>query len=298
MSSSVKSYSSRDSSRAAYLEGVISVVVNSLLFVLKLWAGAVSGSLALTADAWHTLSDSFSSVFVIIGAKLSSIKPDKKHPFGHGRWEQIVSIFIGFLLGIIAYDFLRESIIRFQSGESANFGVIAIVVTIVSIVVKEGLAQYAFILGRKTGNVSIKADGWHHRSDALSSVVVLFGIFLKDYFWWIDSALGFVISIMLFYAVFVIFKESINKILGETPSEELIENIKQIVNELDAQHVLPHHFHIHNYVTHKELTFHIKVDSTFSIKEGHEVATRIEDAIRDKLNIEATIHVEPLEKVC
>ena len=109
------------STRAAYREGVVSVVVNFLLFLLKLWAGAVSGSLALTADAWHTLSDSFSSVFVIIGARLSSIKPDKKHPFGHGRWEQIVSIFIGFLLGIIAYDFLRESIIRFQSGESANF---------------------------------------------------------------------------------------------------------------------------------------------------------------------------------
>ena len=88
----------------AYLEGIISILLNFSLFILKYWAGIVSGSVALIADAWHTLSDSISSVIVIAGVKLSSKKPDKKHPFGHGRYEQIAAIFIGFLLGIIAYE--------------------------------------------------------------------------------------------------------------------------------------------------------------------------------------------------
>ena len=234
-----------DRQKASYTEGIVSIIVNSLLFSIKLWAGIVSGSIAITADAWHTLSDSFSSIIVIAGARLSSRKADKEHPFGHGRWEHIAAIFIGFLLGIIAYDFIKDSIFQFKLRESANFGTIAIVVTIISIVVKEGLAQYAFHLAKKTNNVTVKADGWHHRTDALSSIVILIGILFKNYFWWIDSVLGIIVSIMLFYAAYEIIKESINKLLGEKPDAELIEKIESIINSLYIENLDPHHFHIH-----------------------------------------------------
>ena len=193
--------------RAGYLEGIVSIIVNTLLFGLKLWAGIVSNSIALVADAWHTLSDSASSVIVIAGTKLSSKKADKEHPFGHGRWEHIAAMFIGFLLVIIAWAFIKDSIIQYKARESANFGLIAIIVTIVSILVKEGLAQYAFYLSRKSENASVKADGWHHRTDALSSVIVLAGIMLRNYLWWIDSALGIIISLMLFFAAYEIIRE-------------------------------------------------------------------------------------------
>ena len=280
---------------AGYKEGLVSILVNTGLFFLKFWAGIVSGSLALKADAWHTLSDSISSIFVILGTKLSSKKPDEKHPFGHGRWEQFASIFIGFLLGIIAYDFLKDSIIQFRAKESAHFGTIAIIVTIVSILVKEGLAQYAFYLGKKSGNLAVKADGWHHRTDALSSIVVLIGILFKDKFWWIDSILGIIIALMLFYAVYEIIKEAINNLLGEKPSDELIQKIEKIINSIDNSNLQPHHYHIHNYVTHKELTFHIKLDNKMDIDTGHKVATKIENSLYDKLNIMATVHIEPLD---
>ncbi|MCK4890583.1 MAG: cation transporter, partial [Candidatus Aminicenantes bacterium] len=165
--------------KLGYLEGFVSIIINILLFILKYWAGIVSGSIALIADAWHTLSDSISSLILIAGVKLSSRKPDKKHTFGHGRWEQISAVFIGFLLAVVAYEFLKGSIEKFFSGESANFGLIAIVVTIISVLVKEGLAQFAFRLWRITGNIALKADGWHHRTDAFSSLLVLVGILLK-----------------------------------------------------------------------------------------------------------------------
>ena len=279
--------------KAVYLQGILSIIVNTILFGLKLWAGIVSGSIALTADAWHTLSDSLSSMIVIFGVKLSSKKADKEHPFGHGRWEQIAAIFIGFLLAIIAYDFIKDSIIQFQTKESANFGTIAIVVTIISILVKEGLAQYAFYVARKTNNLSVKADGWHHRTDALSSIIVLIGIFFTDRFWWIDSVLGIIIAGMLFYAAFTIIKAAITKLLGEKPSEELIEQIEQIIKELYDKDYFPHHFHIHNYVSNNELTFHIKVDKTMSICDAHDIATEIENKIRDEMKITSTIHIEP-----
>ena len=278
---------------AGYLEGTISVLVNCFLFAIKFWAGVVTSSVALTADAWHTLSDSLSSIIVIVATKLSSKKPDSKHPFGHGRWEQIAALFIAFLLGFIAFDFICDAILRFRNHQAANFGTIAIVVTIVSIIAKEFLAQYAFYLARKTGNVSIKADGWHHRSDALSSVVVLIGILFANKFWWIDALLGVIISLMLFYATYQIAREAICKLLGEEPSLELVEEIKKVVaNHFDTDLQL-HHFHIHNYVNHRELTFHIKLDKNLSIAEGHQIATNIEKIIFKQFNIISTIHIEP-----
>ncbi len=284
------------SSKAAYLEGIVSIVVNVLLFALKFWAGKVSMSVALMADAWHSLSDSVSSVIVILGAKLSSKKADKEHPFGHGRWEQIAAIFIGFLLGLVAYDILIHSMNHFREKTEANFGTLALVVIIISILVKEGLAQYAFYLGRKTGNTSVKADGWHHRTDSLSSVVLLIGILLKNYFWWIDSVLGFLIALLLFYAVYQIVREAINKLLGEKPSENLIIQVKEIVNSHAIRDLDPHHFHIHRYGEHKELTFHIRVCDDCSLREAHNVASVIEQDIRENLNVESTIHLEPTDK--
>lgn len=284
-----------DKKKAGYREGIVSIIINSCLFGLKYWAGIVSGSVALIADAWHTLSDSMSSVIVIVGVKLSAKKADKEHPFGHGRWEHIASIFIGVLLGIIAYDFLKESFSQIKLKESANFGTLAVVVTIISIVLKEALAQYAFFLARKTNNSSVKADGWHHRTDALSSVVILIGIAFKNRFWWIDSALGIIVSLMLFYAAYEILKESIDKIIGEFPSNELIGKVKDIIRESHGTDLLPHHFHIHNYISQKELSFHIKLDKNVSIEKGHQIATSIEEKIYAELDIHATIHIEPHE---
>lgn len=279
--------------KLGYQQGIVSIILNILLFGLKFWAGAISGSLALIADAWHTLSDSISSIIVIVAVKLSSKKPDREHPFGHGRWEQIAAIFIGFLLGIVAYDFIRESIERLDTKDSAAFGTIAIVVTIISILAKEGLAQYAFHIARKTENTSIKADGWHHRTDALSSLIVLIGILLNNYFWWIDSALGIAISILIFVTVFQIVREAINKLLGEKPSEKLKDQIKEIANNFVGYDLNVHHFHIHNYGTHKELTFHIKLEDEMKISKAHEITDNIEKEIKDKLNITATIHIDP-----
>ncbi len=282
-----------DKSKAGYTEGAVSIVINTSLFGLKLWAGIVTGSIALMADAWHTLSDSLSSVIVIIGIRLSGKKADRDHPFGHGRWEQISAIFIGILLAIIAFDFFRDSITRFKEKEAVEFGLIAIIVTIVSIVIKEALAQYAFYVGKKTDNMTVKADGWHHRTDALSSLVVLAGIFISKWFWWIDGALGIIISLMLFYATYKIVKEAVNKLLGEEADPELINKIKEIIRSVSSTDLQAHHFHIHNYISHQELTFHIKLRKDMDIESGHRIATKIENKIKEATKIVATVHYEP-----
>lgn len=282
-------------SKLGYREGFVAVILNLLLFVLKYHAGMVSASVALIADAWHTLSDSLTSLVVILGIKLSSRKPDKEHPFGHGRWEQISALIIAILLALVGVEFMQDAIAKLRGHEAADFGWLAYAATIASIVLKEGLARYAFYIARKTGNAVVKADGWHHRSDALSSLTVLAGLFLSPYFWWIDSVLGLLISFMLFYAAYGIIREAVNKILGEEPSEEVIGNVGQIVKAEMGNQAYPHHYHIHHYGDHIEFTFHIKMPGEETVKEAHRKATLIEMRIKTELKIDATIHIEPLE---
>ena len=282
-------------SKLGYREGLVSVILNLLLFVLKYYAGIASASLALIADAWHTLSDSLTSLVVILGIKLSSKKPDKEHPFGHGRWEQISALIIAILLALVGVEFMKDAIAKLRGHEAADFGWLAYLATVASIVLKEGLARYAFYIARKTGNAAVKADGWHHRSDALSSLMVLAGLFLSPYFWWIDSVLGMLISFMLFYAAYGIIREAVNKILGEEPSEEVIGKVEQIVKAEMGNVAYPHHYHIHHYGDHIEFTFHIKVTGEETVEEAHRKATLIEMQIKTELKIDATIHIEPLK---
>jgi cation diffusion facilitator family transporter len=278
-------------------EGWISIVVNLLLFVLKYWAGILSGSLALIADAWHTLSDSISSIFVLVSAKYSFKKPDKEHPFGHGRFELVATIFIGVLLILIGFNFIKEGVGKFINKEEAHYGFAAIIVTVVSIIMKEALAQFAMWGYRKTLSETLKADGWHHRSDAISSVVILLGIFIGRYFWWIDALLSVVVAFFLLYTAYEIIKNSISMILGETANPDLINKVKNIASSVVADEIYLHHIHLHDYVIHKEMTFHICLSPELTIAEAHRVTSSIEHEIKSDLGIEATIHIDPLESI-
>ena len=282
----------QNSAKKGIRQAIVSIVVNSILFAFKFWAGVVSGSVALIADAWHTLSDSATSVIVIIGIKLSRKKPTSSHPFGYGRWELIAALVCGIILAIVAYEFTMDAIDRLKSNTAANFGLIAIVVTSISIVVKESLAQYAFWVYRKTGLMTMKAEAWHHRSDALSSIPVLIGIFIGKHFWWMDAVLGIIVAMALFWASYEIIKSAIVKLLGEKIPEELEQQIKIYIRENFGDYYT-HHYHIHPYGDHRELTFHLHVDGNQTVDQSHQLASQIERALKDEFHLESTIHIEP-----
>ncbi|MCF7792728.1 MAG: cation diffusion facilitator family transporter [Candidatus Cloacimonetes bacterium] len=276
-----------------YLQAIISVIINILLFAVKLWAGIKSASIAIIADAWHTLSDSFSSFLLIIGFKISSKPADEKHPFGHGRAEIIFSVIVGTILAVIGVNFLVESIERLKSVHSAQFGLFAYIATIVSILAKEGMAQFAIRMGKKHNSYLLIADGWHHRSDAISSIIILIGIILGKYFWWIDGILGILMAFLLFYAAYDVLKNSISHLIGEEPSDDLICEIVELIRNKIAQPVYLHHLHVHYYGDHREVTFHIEMNPDLALKEVHTVMDEIENLLRVEMNIEATIHAEP-----
>lgn len=279
--------------RYASLEGWVSIVTNILLAAIKYWAGIVSGSVALIADAWHTLTDSISSVVIIIGGRVSAKPADEKHPFGHGRIEFVATLSVAVLLFVVAISFLRESVIKFTEHKEAVYGTFAIIVTVVSIFAKEGLAQFAFFCSRKSDSMALEADGWHHRSDAISSIIILAGIIFGQKFWWIDSLLGVIVAVLIGYTAYKLTTSTISRILGELPDNVLINKIRSITLEVTGTETYPHHFHLHDYVTHKELTFHLKLDPEINIEEAHKIVTKVEKRIKNELEIEVTIHLEP-----
>ncbi len=279
--------------KLALNEGRLSLVGNLVLFGLKLWAGLVSASSALIADAWHTLSDSLSSLIIIIATRISGKKPDDEHPFGHGRAELIAALIVGMLLVLIAVDFFMEGIHRLGDHTPAKYGLIAIIVTSVSVVVKELMAQFAFSAYRKTAFLSLKADGWHHRSDAISSVVILVGIAAGRFVWWADGVLTLLVSFMIGWTALKIIREGVKPLLGESPNKELLTYLSTRCDELMKMKTHVHHVHLHRYGQHLELTFHLKLPPDMSLKEAHDHVTLVEKKIREEKNIEATIHVEP-----
>ena len=275
--------------------GWISICGNIILFILKYIAGVVSGSVALIADAWHTLGDSLSSIIMIVGIRFSRKPPDEEHPYGHGRAEWVASLLIGVFLIVIAVSFVKESIDRLQSHDDFNYGLMAWVATICSIILKEIMAQLSFRESKRTGLRSLKADGWHHRTDSISSIIVLTGLIIGNRIWWIDGILGIIVSLLIFVAAYQIIKENTSAILGKKPDEQTIKSIYAIVEKNCQRNVHLHHLRIHHYGQHKEMTAHIKLRGSMTLDESHAVATTIEKMIWNELKIETTLHVEPKE---
>jgi len=277
-----------------YVEGILSAVVNSGLFILKLWTGMAVGSVAMIADAWHTLSDTLTSLVVIIGFWISGKPSDSKHPFGHGRAELIVALVIGTLLGVVGVGFMKESVVNIMKhARPPAFTLFPIVIFAVSVVVKEGMAQFSQWAGRKINSKALIADGWHHRSDAIASALIVVGALLGKMVWWIDGAMGIGVSLLILWAAFDVLRTSANDLLGEEVDSGLASNICSIISEIAPEAGCIHHMHMHRYGSHREVTLHLRMNGDSILQKVHEVTDRIEAHLRQKLDIEATVHAEP-----
>ncbi len=270
----------------------ISFILNFLLFGIKIWAGNRTDSLALRADGWHTLSDCVSTVVVFIGLRWSMKPADKEHPFGHGRAETVAAIFVGFFLIMVAFEFGKEAVARLIGHARAHYGWTGIIVMIISVVVKEGMSQLSIRTGKKINSPALIADGWHHRSDAVSSLIILAGIFVGEHIWWIDGTLTAILSVYLLYVAYDIISNAVNPLLGEAVDDELKEKIEKIGTRVYGKELHMHHFHIHEYGRHTEMTFHIVLPEDITLRESSEITRKLFREIRRETGIISTIHVD------
>ncbi len=282
-----------DRSREGMQVGWTSILLNTVLFGLKLWAGLLSGSVAMIADAWHTLADSVSSVIVLVGFKLGERPADAEHPFGHGRAEVVSAVMIGTLLGLVGLGFGREAVERLLHHEPASFSMLAVVVFGVSAVLKEGLARWSVAVGRRIDAPALVADAWHHRSDAIASAVIVVGALIGAHFWWVDGVLGLVVAGMILHAAWDIITDAAERLMGSAPEGRVLTRVREVVLSVAPPGSEPHHMHLHEYGSHRELTFHLYLDPELSVAMAHAITERVERALLEELDMHATVHVDP-----
>ena len=281
--------------RLGYLEGWLSIVLNTLLFGVKFWTGSRVGSVSMVADAWHTLSDTLTSVVVIVGFWIMARPADDRHPFGHARAENIAAIVIGVLLAVVGAFFGYESVQRLLARKAVSFSLLAILVFVASVLLKEGLAQFAFWAGKKAGSQAVVADGWHHRSDAIASALIVVGALLGGRLWWMDGALGIGVSLLIIWAAVEIVRVSSSVLLGEAPDSQMTRAVLEAVKKEYPQAADVHHLHLHRYGHNMELTLHIRLPKRMSVGQSHEISHRVEARLREDLKLEPTVHIEPAE---
>lgn len=288
----------KNNEKIAIKVSVISIILNCLLTLIKFISGVISKSSAMISDSVHSLSDVLSTFVVIIGVKISNKKADSDHPYGHERIECVSAIILSGMLFIIGVLIGINGIKNVtNSGNLVMPGVLALIASIISIISKEAMYQYTIRVSKKINSAALKADAWHHRSDALSSIGSFIGI--------LGSRLGFkifdplasvIISLCIIKVSIDIFKDAIDKMVDKSCDKEVIDKVISVIEKNESvkniDDIKTRQFGNKAYVD-----VEISVDENLLLKDAHKIAEEIHDSVENEINIvkHCMVHVNPYE---
>lgn len=288
-----------DEKRTIYgmLCGIVGICLNIMLFCGKLFAGIISNSISIMADAFNNLSDAGSSAITLVGFKLASHKPDADHPYGHGRIEYISGLIISAAIIVMGVELFRKSINKIIHPEVTKYTIVTLIILVASILVKFYMAFYNGRLGKKLNSAPLKATAMDSLSDCIATSLVLattiFAYFTNIY---LDGWCGLVVSVFIFYAGFTAGKESINPLLGTPPEPEYIEHIENIVVGFDEKIVGIHDLMVHDYGPGRRfVSLHAEVPADEDVLILHDIIDNLEKELGKQLSCLATIHMDPVD---
>lgn len=275
--------------------GGYGIFLNILLFVGKYLAGVLSGSIAMTADAFNNLSDAGSSLISVIGFKLSGKKPDPGHPFGHGRIEYLSGLLVSAIIVVMGYEITKDSIIQIIHPEETVFSLVAMIILICSILVKFYMSFYCRRIGKMIDSQTLLATSTDSLSDTISTFVVLACTLLYRFFdIKLDGVCGAVVGIFIIIAGINAARSTIKPLLGTNPSEEFIKDVEELVLSYDDI-IGIHDLIVHDYGPGRlMITLHAEVPSDGNINELHDTIDQAEVRLQKELNCHATIHMDPV----
>ena len=274
----------------------VGIFLNIILFAIKYLAGVLSSSIAITADAFNNLSDAGSSFISLIGFKFAGMKPDTNHPFGHGRIEYLSGLGISIAIIVVAFELFKGSLTKIFNPESVESSLVAMIILVVSILVKLYMFLYNNSIGKKINSAGMKATAMDCITDSVATFVVLLSmIFTKFTGINIDGYCGVLVSLFIFWAGFNSAKETLSPLLGAKPDEELVNKVYSIVMSYPDVHGI-HDMVVHDYGPGRQIiSLHAEVDGSGDIYVIHDMIDIIEKDLKDKLSIEATIHMDPID---
>ena len=287
-----------EQTRSAYgkLCGFVGIALNLLLFAGKFFAGLLSGSIAITADAFNNLSDAGSSVVSLVSFRISEQKPDAKHPYGHGRIEYIAGLIISAVILIMAYELIKDSVGKILHPADTEWSVTVLIILIASILVKLYMAFYNSRLGRRYNAAALRATAIDSLSDCAATTVVLLCTVLSHAFGWkIDGYAGVLVGGFILFAGIRAAKEVINPLLGEPPEQEYVDRIEKLVLSFDPAILGIHDLMVHDYGPGREvISLHAEVPAEGDILALHDIIDNLEHRLCEELGCVATIHMDPV----
>ena len=295
----VKDYenTSKVSVRTAYgvLASVTGIFCNILLFAAKWLIGYLLHSISVMADAFNNLSDAGSSAVTLIGFKLAGAKPDPEHPFGHGRIEYVSGLVVAAAILLMAYELIRDSLVKIIHPEETEFSVMVVVILIVSILVKLYMYLYNSGVAKKIDSAAMKATATDSLSDTCATAVVLAATLIGHFTGlYVDGYCGALVGVFIMCAGIGAAKDTLNPLLGQPPEEEFVQKIDQIVmahEEICGIHDLI----VHDYGPGRQMvSLHAEVPAEGNILEIHDIIDNVENELKEKLGCDATIHMDPI----
>lgn len=287
-----------DNVKTANRVSVVSIIVNVVLSALKLAAGVIAHSAALVSDAVHSLSDVISTAAVIAGVNLSAKKEDREHQYGHERIESVFSILLAIMLFATGVGIGIAGIKSIVSGgykDAAVPGILALVAAVVSIAVKEWMYHYTIKAAKRINSSALKADAWHHRSDALSSVGSFIGVlFARIGFPICDPVASIIICVLIIKAAWEVFSDAINQLIDRSADVETCEKLRAIAREesgvISVDSLKTRLFGAKMYVD-----MEIGCEGHWELYQAHSVAERVHDRIEAEFPQvkHCMVHVNP-----
>ena len=278
-----------------YLGSLTGIIINLILALAKYLIGTITHSIAITADAINNFSDSVSCVITLISFKMANMKPDKEHPFGHGRIEYAAALIVGFIVELMGYELIKSSIEKIKNPEAVVFSVPAAIVLILSIGGKLWLALFNRYLGKQIDSAAMSAVFTDCIGDITATTVTLIALILSIFTDLpIDGYMGIVVSLFILYAGFGILKESIGIILGKPPSKELVDELVTFI--MSHEEILGiHDLVIHSYgETRIFASVHTEIAADGDMLRVHDTIDTIEKNVMEKFGIELVIHMDPI----
>jgi len=292
----------RENTRPVMIATWVGIIVNTLLAIMKGIGGFISGSRALLADALHSTSDIVGSIVILFGVKIAAKPPDKEHPYGHGKAENIASIIVALLLVVVGIEISLSSAKVFFGKTPIAPGKLALIILVISLLVKELLFHYKYYLGKKYNSAALIAEAWHHRSDSLSSLAALIGIIAAmvgeryelTYLIYGDAVAGILVSFIVIKVGYDLAKDSSLIMMEKVLDKNEISDYKQTVSDIDGilriDEILAR-----THGSYVVMDIKVSVDPDLTVKQGHDIAKNVKQYLMENYKeiADVFVHVNP-----
>jgi len=287
-----------DKYRTGQQAAVVGIVSNLVLSIGKIIAGVIGNSSALITDGIHSASDIVTSLAVFLGMKIAKRPPDKEHPYGHGKAENIAAKTVAIILILVSIQIVYTNIGGITTERYILPSSLAIWVAIASIIIKEGLFQYKISIGKRLNSSSLISDAWHHRSDAFSSFIVLIGIIgakIGGTRWiFLDRLAAVIVGLIILGIGIKLFIKTASELMDKMPETKILKKINSIAlsveGVMDTETLKARKIGLDIFVD-----IHIEVNKNITIEKGHKIAHKVKGTLIEKMPVikDVLVHIEP-----